>query len=91
MKPRQLLVVEPLLRRHPVVETLRHISVPVAVGEPLLMSPGAFAAIVAIVTLVLTSIASQGAHLPFLIAASLLAGVWGVLVSFAAASIEAAA
>jgi len=107
-------VAEPLIRRHAVLETLRHISLPVALGEPLLISLGAFAAmcivrnrpaarellglgrnlfaaIVAVVTLLLTSIVSQGAHLSFIIAASLVAGACGVLVSFAATSIEAAA
>jgi hypothetical protein len=107
-------LIEPLIRRHAILETLRHINLPLALGEPLLISIGAFAAmwlvrnrpaarellglgrnvfaaIVAVVTLFLTAILSQGAHLPFIIGICLLAGVCGVLVAFAATGTTEAA
>jgi hypothetical protein len=107
-------IAEPLIRRHALVATLRQINLPLALGEPLLISLGAFAAmyllrnrpaarellglgrnifaaIVAVVTLALTAIFSQGAHLAFIIAISLLAGVCGILVAFAATGAPEAA
>jgi hypothetical protein len=107
-------IVEPLIRRHAILDTLRQINLPLALGEPLLISLGAFAAmcllrnqpavrellglgrnvfaaIVAVVTLFLAAVVSEGTHLPFIIGICLLAGACGVLVAFAATGATEAA
>lgn len=101
------LLAEPLLRRQNVAASLRGIYVPLAIGEPLLLTLGALAALwllrkrldtgvllsigrnalaaaLAVFTLFVTAVFSQGAHMPFIVSAALLAGVFGTLVVFAA-------
>jgi ABC-type transport system involved in cytochrome c biogenesis permease subunit len=99
------LVAEPLIRHQNVMQSLRSVSVRLAVGEPLLIVAGfiAFllavrrrvpivavasvwrhvvAAFLAVVALGVTSVFAQGAHLPFIIAASVFAGAFAGGVMF---------
>jgi hypothetical protein len=91
-------IVEPIIRGHEVLASPRHISLSLAVAEPLLiaagymtglsllrsrLNPGAFrrrwlhltSGLVSVAVLGITSIFSQGAHLPWIISASAGAGL----------------
>jgi hypothetical protein len=103
-----VLIVEPILRGHGVIATLSHVYLPLAIGEPLLFTVGAVAAlwllrrqleagvllsvgrnavaaVVTVAAMMVISVFSQGANLPLIISASLLAGAFGALVAFPAA------
>lgn len=99
------LVAEPLIRHRDVMQSLRAVSVRLAIGEPLLIVVGfvaillavrgrvpvaavasiwrhAVAAFLAFVALGVTSVLTQGAHLPFIIAASVFAGAFAGAIMF---------
>jgi len=99
------LLAEPLLRHRSVIESLRSVYLPLAIGEPFLILAGyasflcatrrrvsvsavagvwrhVVAAFVAVAALGITSVFTQGAHLPFIIMASALAGVIAGIVTF---------
>ena len=103
------LVAEPLIRHHNVMDSLGAVYVPLAIGEPVLITAGfaivfaalrrhltasslrghAMAALVAVVLLGLTSTFTQGAHLPFIIVGSILAGAVAAGVVFGLPALRA--
>jgi hypothetical protein len=92
------LVIEPLVRRRSVIQSLSAVYIPLVVAEPVLIAGGfalclwlvrsrlpiavarrlwrhVVAAFIALVALGITSVFTQGAQLPFIALASVLAGV----------------